>query len=117
MFMEIGRNSETNRFTGAALAGIAAISLTGCSESSIEEFPEASVTYEDGIRIVNFDSEHIADTISYCDGNEEDGYDLVEVNALNLDGDGGNSMTRTPDHKACENGTLTEDDFSDSFLQ
>lgn len=119
--MEIGRSSEVNRLTGAALIGITAISLTGCgSETPIEEFPEASVTYDDkGRRITDFTSDDFADIIAFCDGNSEDGFDLVEQTSITWNGNAGagNSMTRTAGHPACGDGVLTEADFTDSFSE
>lgn len=108
--MELGKNSESKRFTGAAIAGIAAISLGGCGS----EAPEPDVTYNESVSVTYNDDgtrwiDHGEDyprVYQYC----EAGY----LNSVTANGDGYEESSGGFEidlHPACEDGKLTPEDF------
>lgn len=110
-----------SRVVLATLAATTALFATACAgeESSDGDYQEAGgktkseITiskeiFADGIRVIDFENSNFGDIYQFCDGP-----DLVEqveyVDGYNAGA--GNSMTRSVDHLACSDGTLTATDF------
>lgn len=118
--LNLNKHNTLRKTTSIILLGISSLALFACGGESEETQPAKTdiveqtgvnqTYFDDGSRLTEYkDSDKYADIKSFCDGR-----DLVEQTEFKVSAykAAGNSMARSVNHPACDDGKLVPSDFN-----